>query len=183
MSNLCMHVLSAMMHSPIQNYGGIPGITSWLIGTPGENGLVRLLMSSRDHQEPIIPHSHRFDFHCMVLSGRVRNILWVKGTRGDRFQESTLTYGGAPGQYECVAGEQGQWAMHESVYVEEQEYSMRAEEVHSIYFARGTSVLFFEGPRVSSTSIILEPVVDGIVVPTFDVKPWAFKREPAGSEA
>jgi len=180
MSAALMITLRAMMHSPIKNYGGIPGLTSWLIGTPGEKGLVRLLECSRDHQEPITPHSHRFHFHCQVLTGRVRNIVWVKGDRGDLFQESTLTYKGQPGQYERIAGEKARWEMRTSVYEADHQYAMRAEEVHSIFFERGTAVLFFEGPNARETSIILEPVVDGIALPTFDVKPWAFKR---GSEA
>jgi hypothetical protein len=57
---------------------------------------------------------------------------------------------------------------------------MTADEIHSIFFGRDTSVLFFEGPNVSDTSIILEPVVDGETIPTFKVEPWAFKRAAPG---
>ncbi len=47
MSNL-VKFLDAMKHSPIGNYGGIPGVTSWLVGQPSDQGLVRLMECSRD---------------------------------------------------------------------------------------------------------------------------------------
>jgi hypothetical protein len=168
-------MLAAMKHSPVRNYGGIPGLTSWLIGAPSEHGLVRLMECSRDHQEPIIPHSHRFDFHCIVLTGRVRNIKWVRSPNGGDYQESTLAYGGKPGVYVGMSSAHDKWATVMHTHSAGCEYSMRADEVHSIFFSRDTSVLFFEGPKVSNTSIILEPVVDGVTVPTFVVPEWAFK--------
>lgn len=170
--------MAIMKHSPIRNYGGIPGLTSWLIGAPSEHGMVRLMECSRAHQEPIIPHSHRFNFHCLVLSGQVRNVIWTRMQfSGDEFRQSTLEYDGTPGAYRREAGEIARWASNSSFYQAGQEYSMLASEVHSIYFERGTAVLFFEGPATFDTSIILEPFVDGDVVPTFKVEPWAFKRE------
>jgi hypothetical protein len=175
--------LDAMKHSPVANYGGIPGLTSWLVGEPSASGLVRLMECSRDHQEPIIPHSHRFDFHCRVLSGSVRNLIWEKTHpgAGDAFQVSALEYAGAMGRYQRVAGEVGNWAMHCNRHQAGEEYSMKADEVHSIFFARGTVVLFFEGPKVSDSSIILQPFVDGEAVPTFKVEPWMFKRLEGGA--
>jgi hypothetical protein len=167
--------LKKMKHSPIGNYGGIPGLTSWLIGEPGKLGLVRLLECSRDHQEPIIPHSHRFDFHCVVLAGTVRNLTWIPTERGDQFQITKLRYRGAAGKYEREIGGMSRWAILTREYKAGDEYAMAANEVHSIFFARDTSVLFFEGPQVSDTSIILEPVVDGEALPTFKVEPWMFK--------
>lgn len=169
-----------MKHSPIRNYGGIPGLTSWLIGEPGKSGLVRLLESSRNHQESIIPHSHRFDFHCIVLAGEVENILWERAGSGDTYQESALVYGGSPGQYTKIDEGVGSWSMIATKYGPGDQYEMAADQVHSIFFSRGASVLFFEGPMICTASLILQPVVDGEVVPTFEVKPWAFKREQAG---
>jgi hypothetical protein len=177
-----LEFLGAMKHSPVSNYGGVPGLTSWLIGAPGPRGLVRLMESSRDHQEPVIPHSHRFDFRCVVLAGRVRNIIWLASKQGDLYRTSTLQYGGAPGEYRKLPGESSNWATVTRTYDVGNEYAMRAEEVHSIFFARGTSVLFFEGPQTSDSSIILEPIVDGEVVPTFRVEPWAFKRPAGGAQ-
>jgi len=175
--NRTAEFLKCMKHSPIQNYGGIPGITSWLIGEPSKWGIVRLMESSRDHQEPVIPHSHRFDFHCIVLAGTVRNIIWEASPRGDEFQASILTYAGAPGQYRKTSGEISRWTTVTREYTAGEEYGMSAEQVHSIFFSRGASVLFFEGPTAHDSSIILEPVVDGEVVPTFKVEPWMFKKK------
>lgn len=176
MSAGLLKMLDVMKHSPLGNYGGIPGLTSWLIGTPSQTGLVRLMECSRDHEEPIIPHSHRFDFHCIVLVGQVRNILWTPDDDGDEYLQSTLSYGGEPGAYLKAPGVSIGWKKNERIYVTWDEYEMHANQVHSIFFARGTKVLFFEGPQVTGDSIILEPVVDGAVIPTFEVKPWAFQR-------
>jgi hypothetical protein len=168
-----------MKHSPIQNYGGIPGLTSYLVGGPSEHGLIRLMECSREHHESIIPHSHRFDFHCVVLAGQVRNIVWERAGRGDAYQESTLIYGGKPGVYDMRPEGTGNWTTKGTVYGVDEEYEMCAEQVHSIFFSRGASVLFFEGEPRNESSIILQPVVDGEVVPTFQVQPWAFKRGAA----
>jgi hypothetical protein len=167
--------LPAMKHSPVSNYGGIPGVTSWLIGTPGPKGLVRLMECSRTHEEPIVPHSHRFDFHCIVLSGCVRNVIWTPGDLGDEFQVSTLKCSDM-GKYQQTLGEVSTWERCFEEFEEGTEYSMKADEVHSIFFGRDTAVLFFEGPDVRDTSIILEPFVNGEVVPTFKVEPWMFKK-------
>ena len=171
-------MLQKMKHSPIGNYGGIPGLTSWLIGTPGPQGLVRLMECSRKHEEPIIPHSHRFDFHCQVLAGEVGNVIWERDIYGtsDEFQQTTMRYAGRPGAYDAVASEVGRWIATRKTYTVNDEYSMTADQVHSIFFSRGAAVLFFEGPTVTDTSIILEPFVNGEVVPTFKVEPWMFKR-------
>lgn len=171
--------LDGMKHSPIRNYGGIPGVTSWLIGAKSEHGLVRLMECSREHHEPIIPHSHRFDFHCQVLAGSVRNITWTRVRDGDKYRSTTMQYSGRPGCYIETGTEVESWATTTRVYEEGARYTMTSEQVHSIFFARGTSVLFFEGPQVSETNIILEPFVDGEAVPTFRVEPWAFKRGAA----
>jgi hypothetical protein len=175
--------LRRMKHSPIHNYGGIPGLTSWLIGAPSDAGMIRLMECSRDHHESIIPHSHRFDFHCLVLAGQVRNIIWERVGRGDAYQESTLVYQGNPGGYDKQDDGVGHWGTVTHTYNIGEEYWMSAGQVHSIFFSKGACVLFLEGPRRSDSSLILQPFVDGEVVPTFDVKPWAFKREQNGGAA
>jgi hypothetical protein len=172
-----MMILESMKHSPVRNYGGIPGLTSWLIGEPSARGLVRLLECSRTHFEPIVPHSHRFDFECRVLRGKVRNIIWEHDEKGDEYEATKLIYAGAPGKYEKSFAGRGRWKFRTDTYFEDQTYGMEAAEVHSIFFEHGTAVLFFEGPQVANESIILEPVVDDDAVPTFRVEPWMFKTE------
>ncbi len=168
--------LDGMKHSPIRNYGGIPGVTSWLIGAPSDRGLVRLMECSRTHHEPIVPHSHRFDFHCQVLAGVVHNVLWTPDEAGDMYTQTAIRYNGRPGEYTRVGSSRAAWRSDAQIYTAGSEYAMTAEQVHSIYFARGTSVLFFESPSKHATSVFLEPFVDGETVPTFKVEPWAFKR-------
>jgi hypothetical protein len=169
--------LNAMKHSPVHNYA-IPGLTSWVIGAPSKDqGMVRLFENERQHYEPITPHSHRFDFTAQVLKGRVRNILWEQDKDGDLYQLSTLRYCGETGKYE---GQSFKDVMRFSPlsadYTEGQVYSMTGDQIHSIYFDRGTVVLFLEGPKKSNYSSILQPVVDGELIPTFKVEDWMFKR-------
>lgn len=168
-----------MAHSPLLNYV-LPGLTSSLIGAPSPAGTVRLFQNSRDQQENITPHSHRFDFLCWVLRGMVTNRLWRvtdDRERGDLFTASVLSYDGSPGKYtRDLADPPLRWAHFSRVYREGQCYSMRSHEIHSINFSRDAIVLFFEGPTVSETTQILEPYVDGEVIPTLEVKSWMFKR-------
>lgn len=174
--------LLGMAHSPVRNYA-IPGLTSSLIGLPSPSGTMRLFQCEREHQEPITPHSHRFDFQCWVLRGSVRNRIWSKtyesNPKGDLFQKTRLIYGGEIGIYSTEPQDVGTWVYDDAEFVAGQCYSMRAHEVHSIFFSRGALVLFFEGATKVDSSVILEPYVDGEVVPTFKVEPWMFKKAAA----
>lgn len=167
--------LLSMAHSPIKNYG-IPGLTSWLIGNPSERGCVRLFECFRNHQENITPHSHRFDLHCVVLSGDVTNRLWYKSLHGDEFNCSKLKYFGEIGDYEKTSIGVRRYSSADYKYCGGECYSMTSDEIHSIYFTRGTRVLFFEGPKKSDDSIIIEPFFDNEIIKTFEFKPWMFKR-------
>lgn len=181
--NFDVKALLAMAHSPVRNYA-IPGLTSWLIGGPSKQGTVRLFHSAREHQEAITPHSHRFDFLCWVLEGEVRNRIWTESfyhndQAADTFQRTELLYRGDMGQYERGESKVARYSFYDYTYAAGQCYAMEAHQIHSIYFARRTRVLFFEGPTVKDKSVILEPYCDGEVIPTFKVEPWMFKREPS----
>lgn len=171
--------LLAMAHSPVKNYA-IPGLTSSLIGNPGPAGTMRLFQCERDHQETITPHSHRFDFQCWVLRGEVRNRIWTESYKGDPnadlFLQSRLACSGM-GRYGTSPIGIASWLYTDTVYEAGDCYAMKAHQIHSIFFSRGAIVLFFEGAKKVHESLILEPVVDGEVVPTFKVEPWMFKRE------
>jgi hypothetical protein len=171
--------LLKMAHSPVRNYV-VPGLTSSLIGNPSAHGTMRLFQCERDHQESITPHSHRFGFQCWVLRGSVRNRIWTQHAREDVsfdwFLTTTLAYKGEFGKYTKNGRSVDRWGYEDTVYHAGQCYAMQADEVHSIFFARNTVVLFFEGATESNESIILEPFVDGEVVPTFKVEPWMFKK-------
>lgn len=167
------NILKGMLHSPISNYA-IPGLTSFLVG--GEShGKVRLFDCSRNHQEEIIPHSHRFDFQCLVVTGKVTNRIWTKNTNGDAFTVTSLVYDGAMGKYKSNELHVSLFGFCEMTHKAGEWYSMAAQEIHSIKFAKDTQVLFFEGPSIKDNSLILEPFVDGKTVKTFKVEPWMFE--------
>lgn len=168
----------SLAHSIVRNYV-TPGLTSALVGGAG-HGCVRLLESDRDTREWITPHSHRFDFTCIVLAGQVENIEFTPSSRGDLYACGTLRpIDGGLGQYEVVHGEIGEtYAETTRIYGPGGTYSMRHHEIHSIRFSRGARVLFFEGPNVSDTSVFLEPYSNGATVHTFAVQPWMFQKYP-----
>lgn len=170
-------LILSMRHSPIHNYI-VPGLTSWLIGNPGPKGVVRLLECTRQQQESIAPHSHRFDFQCHVLRGTVVNRVWYEpldGT-GDQYMRRSQKYLGRPGHYETRDDGVERWVYQDRTFNEGETYQMHADEVHSIVFARGTLVLFLEGPPLTDTSFYLQPWVYGDqAIPTGDVQPWMFR--------
>jgi hypothetical protein len=179
--NFNVDALLAMRHSPIRNYV-IPGLTSWLIGAPSEHGTVRLFECEREHEEAIIPHSHRFNFHCWVLRGSVRNRIWHqhhwKDDRCDTYRQTVVRYEGTAGSYKWLrsTASTGFWYYRESTHKAGECYGMNADDIHSIFFSRHALVLFFEGPMIQDHSVVLEPVVNGKAVPTFAVAPWMFER-------
>lgn len=91
--------IEKLMHSPVRNYI-VPGLTSWLIGEPSSHGKVRVFTCERDHQEAIAPHSHRYDFQCMVLHGHVTNKIWSECTMGDEYCVTEMRYKDEIGSYE-----------------------------------------------------------------------------------
>jgi hypothetical protein len=169
--------VQAMRHSPAFNYV-IPGLTSWLIGTPHpEMGCVRMFSCSREHEEPILPHSHRFNFKCLVLAGSARNRIWQEDPHGDCYEVSDVTYEGLLGVHTKTPVSRNYYSYTESTYEEGDPYGMLASEFHSIYFSKGAEVLFFEGPPQATHSQILEPVVNGRTIPLFRTDPWMFSRD------
>lgn len=170
-----LSIVMKMAHNPVKNYA-IPGLTSWLI-SEAESGTIRLFHMERDHIECIAPHSHRFDFHCVVLEGEVENIIYENDTNGDMYSVIKSEYCGEIGQYHNHVLCQCYFSMTRRVYSAGQQYSMKAHEIHSIRFKKGSKVLFFEGPNTVSSSNVLEPVVDGEIIHNFKVEPWMFKKQ------
>lgn len=167
-----------MSHSKVNNYI-VPGLYSSLLTPITENGCIRLFESSRDHQEAIIPHSHRFDFSCLVLEGEVTNRVWKSCDKnsGDSFVVSRLSYLDEMGKYEKSTLCTLNFYSEDFVYKSGDWYSMEAKDIHSIYFSKGAKVLFFEGKSIYKSTTILEPFVDGKHIETFETKPWMFEKE------
>lgn len=172
--------LAQMAYSPLRNYI-VPGLTSQLIAE-GPKGKVRVFLSDRDQVDHITPHSHRFDFTCLVLKGGVVNTLYEPAQYGepaDLFALGLLAHrANLPGEGVMTPGTQGMpYKRIERQYSEQQTYAMKATQIHSIRFLKGSVVLFFEGPQLTDTSVVLEPWSDGQRVPTYGVQPWMFQRE------
>jgi|SRR6185312_1524783 len=170
-----------MRHGRIRNYIA-PGLTSWLIGGSG-HGMVRLFSSDRDTHELIVPHSHRFDFTCVVLRGKVTQVLYLETGRADQGNAYAVgklkTQPGGFGRYDFEPGKKPEYFSEtEYEYLAGDTYRMRRHEIHSIRFSRGAEVLFLEGPEMASESKVLEPWSDGRRVPTFVTHPWMFDRNP-----
>lgn len=176
MNNYSIPYIDQMKHSPVYNYV-VPGLTSWLIGEPSKHGCVRMFECERAQQENVVPHSHKFDFQCLVLKGTVLNRLWTScdENEGDEYAEITMEVGDKLGTYAEIRESRGFWRYHDFLYSTGEWYSMKSNEVHSIFFGQGSKVLFFEGPRVDNNFLALEPVVNGKVIKTFEVKNWMFE--------
>jgi len=174
-----LEIVNAMAHSPVKQYV-VPGLTSELIGGK-DSGTVRLFSSERQVREWITPHSHRFDFSCIVLDGMVENILFTladEARYADSYSSGTLKcIGEGMGNYDIVRSNiPKKYTETATRYGVGESYSMKSNQIHSIKFYRDTKVLFFEGPALSDTSVFLEPFSNGQVVETFETRPWMFKK-------
>ena len=170
-----IQMIQQMKHSPLYNYI-VPGLTSWLIGGKAPTGAcVRLFEMEREQMEFITPHSHRFDFECIVLSGTVENTIWTPYTAGDEYDMLRLEFDSV-GKYETSITERKRFHKTMSVFKVNEQYRMDHGDIHSIKFSKGACVLFFEGPTKKDHSFALQPVANGESVPTFKTEPWMFKR-------
>ena len=173
-----LDTVRSMAFSTLRHYI-VPGLTSQLIGI-GPRGKVRLFESERNQRDFILPHSHRFAFTCLILQGAVTNIVYRRDPgNGELYAEGCLRMpeGGAPGDCVLTPGAHAvAYSEQRTRYTAGATYSMRPSEVHSVAFEAGAAVLFFEGPKESDTSIILEPWANGARVPTYGRTSWMFQE-------
>jgi len=144
--------IEEMRHNTLENYA-ITGLSSSLIKG------VRLFEQTAIQSNEITPHSHRFNFSCLVLCGRVINELWVRtdDINDIEVKQSVLTYLGAVGKYQqSDIKETAYYKVIREGFKAGDTYAMRHDEIHSIRFSEGAKVLFFEEPSDISESIILE---------------------------
>ncbi len=121
----------------------------------------------------ISPHSHRFDFACLVLLGEVLNTLYVPNQRGYEHEVSTYTVDGYK-EHGLVDRHLKRFVQVPTRYTMGQWYGMGSNEFHTIAFGHGAKVLFFEGPNCREESEALQPVVNGKVISTFSVEDWMY---------
>jgi hypothetical protein len=184
-----VNIIRSARKNPLRNYI-VPGLTSWLVkDRENDNDVcIRMFEMEREFVWQVTPHSHRFDFECVVLEGQVLNTIYVDpevemakhrfyGTEPDLYRQTDLVYLGKPGQYRLGAQIQVSMCIRTSLYEQGQTYRMDADQIHSIRFSKGTQVLFFEGPIKTNKSVYLEPIVNGQTIETMKVEPWMFLKE------
>ena len=139
-----VRILEDMSTDKISNYV-IAGLDSSLLG----NGCVRYFENSRDHQDQITPHSHRFDFCCLVLNGKVENTIWTTPDNedSDEFVVSELSYCGEVGVHDVENLRTQRYAPQSSSYYTGDVYQMLHSEIHSIKFSRVQRYCFLKGLR------------------------------------
>lgn len=179
MNGLNLENFLKLAHSPLQNYI-VPGLTSSLIGERSEQGgITRLFVNTRTQHDHITPHSHRFNFQCLVLRGHVLNTVFRQDDSGDEYGSTVMMYNGRAGNLSVnhsLGTDIGRWVFDVKRFNAGAWYGMSYDQIHSINFSRDAVVLFFEGPQITDSSVILEPVVDGEVIRTFKTEPWMFRR-------
>lgn len=175
-------IFDKLKHSPIHNYI-LPGLTSWMLKPAGDgHGMIRMFESSRETQEFITPHSHRYGLHCEVLAGWAENTLWKDASlvgstnSSDEWMLCSLKYNGNPGDYTQTVGPIRRFAKETLRYAAGSSYNLNHSQIHTIRFSRDAVVVITETVQQTDTTQILLPVAYGKAVPTFKVEPWMYKR-------
>ena len=170
-------VVAQMRHKPIRNYI-LPGLSSYLIGDGNENGTVRMFDSARETHEYICPHSHRYDFACLVLEGSVLNTIYHPADDADTdwYVQSELTYRNI-GEYTTKRIALARFKFDTTKYTAGEIYAMSRREIHSIKFSKNAKVLFFEGPSISVKTLALEPHVHGRHISLMKTEDWMFLKD------
>lgn len=174
-------IVDSMKNNTLANYI-VAGLHSSLVGDQKDGGKVRLFETERKTHDSITPHSHRFDFACVVLRGSVENTLYREssGPGNDLYCRSTIDQVcGTDGIRNYVHEREGFARTFERTtfeYMIGDVYYMAHDEIHSIVFSRNSKVLFFESPPVTTRGVMLEPWVNGKVVPTFKTEDWMFEK-------
>lgn len=170
MRNLDLVALDGLTHSPLHNYI-LAGLDSHLIGATS-----RIFRNTRESMGKITPHSHRFDFQCLVLRGEVINTIFVESESGDDYQVTVTRYLGSPGQYETLKADRALYLPESIEYKAGDWYGMTRDQIHTISFSRDAVVLFIEGRQIADSSIYIEPYVNGETIPTMTTDPWMFQK-------
>lgn len=170
MNNLDVDAILNLSHSRLANYI-LPGLDSLLLGAT-----TRLFVNTRRSIGEITPHSHRFDFQCLVLQGTVTNTLFVPDDDGDCYTISLMTYLGKPGEYQTAHTGTRWYKASDKMFTAGDWYGMLSHEVHTISFSDDAIVLFIEGEQVTQDSIYLEPHINGETIPTMKTESWMFQK-------
>ena len=149
----------------------LPGLSSFEITK------ARVFTMQRPATTMMAPHTRRYELRALVIEGVVTNTVYVADPYGCSYAITSLNYKGHPGSYVCKDTEQRcAFTQQINAYGPGDWYSLRADEFCSMSFEHGAEVLILEGPQISDSSRILEPVdAEGKRIETFRVEPWMFK--------
>jgi len=165
--------LEQMKGQSIDNYI-VAGLNSSMI----DNGKVRLFSASRNQRQEITPHSHTYDLLSIVLRGKVENFMWIEAdddTSGESFLLSEIVKTKEFGEYDKKEVDVSNYYSLKSSYIAGDIYHINEGEIHSIKFSKDAIVLLFESEEKLNCSEVLEPFVDGELIPTLIKEDWMFK--------
>ena len=152
----------------------VPGLYSYLLEEYPDGGKLRMFHMTRHQELYIVPHNHRFDFKCCVLEGRVTNYLYVRSVVASPKKKYAM-FGYEPSDRTLCMQRPKKFPYYDiekTDYTAGQTYEMAAEQFHSIWFQKGTKVLFHEGPQIRSGNEVLVPHASGVVCNTFMSHDW-----------
>lgn len=126
-------------------------------------GLFRVFTANYETQVRL-PHSHKYDFACLVLKGSVLNRVY-KPIENNKFKENNELHAeycvaiqtGALGDYKFDKQYRQAFEIAEKLHGEGDWYQMTHEDIHAIRFSKGAVVLFIEGPAVTDQVEVLFP--------------------------
>jgi hypothetical protein len=159
--------------SNLKNYV-TPGLESELL----VDAKVRFFTMTREQVTMITPHSHRFDFACLVIEGSVRNTIFEEHRDGDKYLVShIMPRNGGLGQYDFDYKQNyvSTFKATTTEYKKGEWYFMTIQEFHSIQFSHDAFVMFIEGEQKTAGSRTLLPIVDGAAIDIFTTEHWMFK--------
>lgn len=162
----------------------VPGLDSYLLCGDNGRGFVRLFVMRRLQETVIVPHNHRYDFHCQVLAGDVTHRTYELGeVISAPRQDTTHAIMGYNPASPDRTGDVFAYTNVEHVTDEKHNagdtYELKYKDFHTVMFAKGAEVLFFEGPsfmRHTSKYLVPYDQVNKAPLDTYYWRDWMMKR-------
>lgn len=174
----------SMVEKTVSNYV-LAGLTSTMPSglAVADNIKTRMFRMDRHQTNLIAPHSHRYCLFSKVIEGTVTNTLWKKTCQidpeADAFWMSTLSpIDGGLGEYKKeISSRIKYYKPLSSHYGPGDSYYMHYNDIHSISFSKGAVVQILEYPEDSESSYVLEPAIDGKLIPLARTEDWMFSHD------
>lgn len=126
-------------------------------------GMFRVFTANYETQVRL-PHSHKYDFACLVLKGSVLNRTYTP-IENSKYKENNELHAeycvtiqtGQLGDYKFNRQQRQAFQISEKLHSEGEWYQMTSEDIHTIRFSKGAVVLFIEGPAKTDQVEVLFP--------------------------